>query len=333
MNDQATETREALRPNREIADQIPMVRGDTSGAALVPQNAGQAMEMAKMMCSGGAGVPKHLRAQPGVCLRIVMDAMQFGLNPFHLASDSYVINDQLAYGAKAIDAMVMLSGLIDGRLDVTYSGQGADLKCMVTGKMRGSKITHTKTARFGDITTKNSPLWKTDPQQQLGYYTKRAWCRLYAPDAIMGLLAKEDPQIIAGPPAEAATAPQSDRERVEQALGAKEVTDADYEVVNGENGETAEPDPPAEAQPTDPYADGVPLIDEQGVVENTRKKPMPWFGDLQTMLANAKDPQALIELNRGGAEHWCREDKRSENLWQQCREDAEQRSREPALGV
>lgn len=87
-----------------------------------------------------------------------------------------------------------------------------------------------------------------------------------------------------------------------------------------------------EASP-DPFADGVPLVDETGEVVKTLRKPMPWFGDLQTMMGKAQDPQALIELNQAGALHWCEQDGRSANLWQQCREDAEVRAREPALGV
>ena len=91
--------------------------------------------------------------------------------------------------------------------------------------------------------------------------------------------------------------------------------------------------PAPEDHETSPFADGVPLIDEVGEVVKTIKKPMPWFGDLQTMMGKAKDPQALIELNQAGALHWCEQDGRSANLWQQCKEDAEVRAREPALGV
>lgn len=40
---------------------------------------------------------------------------------------------------------------------------------------------------LGQITVKNSPLWKTDPDQQLAYYTGRSWARRYAPEMLLGI--------------------------------------------------------------------------------------------------------------------------------------------------
>ncbi len=188
------EQRGALVANRDIVDSIPFVQGEATGA-LVPQNMGQALELAKIMAGGSVGVPKHLRGQPAVCMRIITDALQFGLNPFHLADDSMVINDRLAYGAKSIHAMTLRSGLLNGRLEIDYKGEGQALVCTVSGFLHGSSKVRTKSVRLSQITVMNSPLWKTDPQQQLGYYTERAWCRLHAPDAVMGLVAREDPPI------------------------------------------------------------------------------------------------------------------------------------------
>lgn len=238
------EHRQALLANRDVVDNIPVVSGHTAGA-LVPQNMGQALELAKLMASGKVGVPKHMRNEPAVCLRVITDAMQFGLNPFHLASESFVINDQLAYGAKAVHAMAMRSGVIVGRLSVAYKGEGAALTCTVTGRCRDSATTHVKTCRLANITTKNSPLWKTDPQQQLGYYTERAWCRLFAPDAMMGLVAREDAPLnvtadavtINGEVVEADAVA-----RVETQLGMNGAADDATETVDPETGEILEPE-------------------------------------------------------------------------------------------
>ena len=45
---------------------------------------------------------------------------------------------------------------------------------------------------IGKIQPKNSPLWKTDPDQQLGYYTIRAWARRHRPDVLLGVYDREE---------------------------------------------------------------------------------------------------------------------------------------------
>ena len=252
------ETRGALVANREIVDQVPFVQGQTTGA-LVPQNMGQALELAKIMAGGNVGVPKHLRGQPAVCMRIITDALQFALNPFHLADDSYVINDRLSYGAKAIHAMTLRSGVLDGRLDVTYEGQGTNLICTVTGRLRGSTRVSIKTVRLSQITTMNSPLWKTDPQQQLGYYTERAWCRLHAPDAIMGLVAREDPMIDVTPEVVSINgdAPRGALAEVEAHLGVGDEPEDETESAQDGPGEEAAAEQDGHIETPAPAAKGV----------------------------------------------------------------------------
>ncbi|WP_208734721.1 recombinase RecT, partial [Corallococcus praedator] len=40
---------------------------------------------------------------------------------------------------------------------------------------------------ISQITIKNSPLWKTDPDQQLAYYSGRSWVRRYKPEMLLGI--------------------------------------------------------------------------------------------------------------------------------------------------
>ena len=246
------EDRRALVPNREIADKIPGVATGTA-TALVPQDAGQAMEFAKLMALGGVGIPKHLREKPGACLRIVSDAMTYGMSPFHLADDSYEINGRLSYGAKTIYAMTLRSGLIEGDLPMTFSGQGEDLTCTVTGRRKGGQQ-ETKAITLSQVKTRNSPLWKTDVQQQLGYYTRRAWCRLHAPDAIMGLVANTDDMIDRGEAEVINDEPPTDVDRVTAHLQAPEVKPVDAEYVEPEKPASEAPKPPEPPSPAEQKA-------------------------------------------------------------------------------
>ena len=42
------------------------------------------------------------------------------------------------------------------------------------------------------VTVKNSPLWKTNPKQQMGYLQARNWARLYAPGALLGVYTTDE---------------------------------------------------------------------------------------------------------------------------------------------
>src|SRR4029077_15110442 len=44
-----------------------------------------------------------------------------------------------------------------------------------------------KSPRIADIQPKNSPLWKSDPGQQLAYYCLRAFARRWCPETILGI--------------------------------------------------------------------------------------------------------------------------------------------------
>lgn len=177
--------------NREIADATPLAPV-TGAVAVQPENMGQVMEFAKMMATAKVGVPKHLRNEPGVCLRVVLQASRAGLDPYDLATESFVVQDILAYSAKAVHAIVLQSGRLQDRFQLTFTGEGEELTCRIKGHMKGASQPASEIYKLKDITTRNSPLWKTQPRQQLGYFAERAWCRLHAPDAMMGLKTPDD---------------------------------------------------------------------------------------------------------------------------------------------
>ena len=54
-------------------------------------NAGQAMEMAKLMALSNSGVRKHLRGNPGACLAIVVQAVEWGVSAYAVANKSYFV--------------------------------------------------------------------------------------------------------------------------------------------------------------------------------------------------------------------------------------------------
>lgn len=158
----------------------------------------QAMAFADVMSKGVATVPKHLRGKPSDCLAVVMQAMRWNMDPFAVAQKTMLVNDVLGYEAQLVIAAVQNSGAITGTFKYEWDGTGQDMKCRAGAVLRGdSAITWGPWLRNGDVTTRNSPLWKTNPAQQLGYRQAANWARLFAPGAILGVYTPDeiDPSI------------------------------------------------------------------------------------------------------------------------------------------
>jgi hypothetical protein len=166
-------------------------------AAFLPTSMGEAMEIAKLM-AGGNFVPKHLRGVPGDCLAVVMQAARWGMDPFAVGNKTYFVNDRMAYEAQLVNAVVNSSNVLAGRLKVEWFGEGNNLECEVTGFIKGDPDPKTRRVKINTITTRNSPLWKQDPEQQLAYFAQRAWARLHAPEVLLGVYTPDEIESIPG---------------------------------------------------------------------------------------------------------------------------------------
>lgn len=162
-------------------------------AAFLPRNMAEAMELAKIMAASRF-VPPHLRQQAGDCLAVVMFAQRVEADPFAVASKTYFVNDRMAFEAQLVMALVNTRAPLAGRLDISWTGEGNSLVCRVAGKLRGDEREKIVTQEIATITTKNSPLWKTSPRQQLGYLTARMWARLHCPEVLLGVYTPDEIQ-------------------------------------------------------------------------------------------------------------------------------------------
>jgi hypothetical protein len=168
------------------------IRVTVGGVAFRDVN--QVMEFAKMMAIGGITVRKHLRGNPGACLAIIIQALEWGFSAYAVANKSYSVNDQLSYEAQLIEAVILKRAPIKGRPKTEYTGEGVNRKLRVWAELKDEpgEIVEYTSPKFADIQPKNSPLWKNDPDQQLHYYSVRAWCRRHFPDVILGTYAMDE---------------------------------------------------------------------------------------------------------------------------------------------
>jgi hypothetical protein len=153
--------------------------------------------LAKLMASSKVTVPKHLQGSEGDCLAIIIQASNWGMNPFAVAQKTHLVNGVLGYEAQLVNAVVQTSGAIQGGFNYEYQGDGNNLSCRVGAVIKGqSEITWGEYLRSADVSTKNSPLWKTNPKQQLGYLQVKNWARLYCPAAILGVYTDDELQTV-----------------------------------------------------------------------------------------------------------------------------------------
>lgn len=174
------------------------ITSTASGSKIAPQNLGEVVKFAEVMSRADIAIPKHLRGNAGACMAVAMQALEWEMSPFAVASKSYQVNGTIAYEAQLIAAVVNTRSGIKGRLRYTYNGTGNDMTCSVSGTIDGEEYTYTSPP-IGGITPKNSPLWKTDPQQQLGYFSARSWARRYTPEVILGVYDREEAEQFRGP--------------------------------------------------------------------------------------------------------------------------------------
>lgn len=176
-----------------------------SNAVFNVQALGQLTAFAELMAKSAVTVPKHLAGKPADCMAIVMQAMQWGMNPYAVAQKTHLVNGVLGYEAQLVNAVISSSSAIVGRFHYEYGGDwekiagkkdGRDesgLSVRVGAVLRGeADITWGEDIYLADITTRNSSLWKTAPKQQIAYLAVKYWARLYCPEVILGVYSADE---------------------------------------------------------------------------------------------------------------------------------------------
>lgn len=269
------------------------------------ENMAQVFEIAKLMAISGPAVPKHLRGNPGACFSVALQATEWNMTSFTVANKTYVVNDRMGYESQLITALILTRAPIADYPEYTFTGEGPTLRCKVAIKMKNGRVLEYESPAVGAIKVKNSPLWVSDTEQQLCYYSMRAWARRHQPNVIMGIYTPEELQEL--PPEQTGpetakdvspslverirTAPKEgqqgfDRAGIDKALGAQDTAttievDGDGVITGIRIEEHAAASPVASAA-----ADGVTA---QTVPAATRKSRKKAHGETASDLLNRAD--------------------------------------------
>lgn len=178
---------------------------DTATAIFSPSGLRQLQQFAEVMAQSVQTLPKHLAGKPADCMAVAMQAAQWGMNPFAVAQKTHLVNGTLGYEAQLVNAVVTSSRAVQGRFKYEYGGDWdaymlhpdkqheAGLFIRVGAVIRGeTEVTWGEPVYLAPITTRNSPLWKTAPKQQIAYLAVKYWARLYCPEVILGVYSPDE---------------------------------------------------------------------------------------------------------------------------------------------
>lgn len=254
---QRTELTILEKLDRKVAGELSI---SATQGGMTFANMGEVLEFAKLMSVSQHAVPPHCRNQPGLCLGLAIQAIEWRMSPYAVASKSYVVNDRIGYESQLVHAVIEQRAPIKSRLRHEFSGEGNKRRCRVwaTPKNEDEPLEYTS-PEFGTITPKNSPLWKSKPDLQLYYNTSRDWARAYFPDVIMGVYAEDELDSMPG--SQAIDKPRGIAGLKQQLVGGPEDNPAD----------DRQQEKPDEAEGVDPPS--TDEVDQRGPEDDVNQAP------------------------------------------------------------
>ncbi len=192
----------------------------SAGSLLMDMQSMERMErIADLMASGKTTVPAHLRGSKGDCFAIVLQSMQWGMNPFAVAQKTHLVNGTLGYEAQLVAAVINSSGAVKDRFRFEFYGpwervigkftvkrgdkgeyrvpgwtfadeEGCGVRISAT--LKGESEPRVLDLLLAQARVRNSTQWADDPRQQLAYLAEKKWSRLYASDVILGVYTSDE---------------------------------------------------------------------------------------------------------------------------------------------
>jgi len=138
-------------------------------------------------------IPAHLQGSPSDCLRVVMQAAKWGMDPFAVADKTSVISGKLMYEGQLVAAVINTRANLSKRLSYTFSGTGAQRSLVVSGTLRGETEPLTIDLSYSQACAinKNGQMQK-NPDQQMCYIGARIWARRHMPELMLGVTSADE---------------------------------------------------------------------------------------------------------------------------------------------
>jgi hypothetical protein len=201
---------------------LALSNGTSAGALLMVGDSMDRLErIAEMMFTGRATIPQHLRQSKGDCFAVVLQSMQWGMNPFAVAQKTHISQSgALGYEAQLISAALSASGALKedpeyefigdwnkvlGKVEERKSEKGgkyyvpsytkqdeAGLGVICRATLKGESKPRELMVMLSQCYPRFSTQWATDPKQQICYVAVRKWGRLHKPGVLLGVYTPEE---------------------------------------------------------------------------------------------------------------------------------------------
>jgi hypothetical protein len=255
-------------PATQTEKNARLIVHDDSEAGIMMDSARfeQAQRVASTLAHA-ALTPKHLKGnspQESIanCFRVVNQAFRWGMDPFAVADETYVVQGRLGYQGKLIASVINTRSNLASRLRCEYDGEGDGRTVTVIGRFANEDFDRTITLSVGQAKTGNE-MWKKDPDQKLYYSAVAKWARRHCPEVILGVMTSEEVDKVV----EATTIPQS-------AVRSRLLTPSEFErtALELERGEVT----------IDAIVDSVPNLDPEQLTKLRGVQLMPPADVVQT---------------------------------------------------
>lgn len=225
-------------------------------------------------------LPQHLKGSPADCLRVVMQAARWQMDPFSVADKTSVISGKLMYEGQLVSAVVNSRGGLAKRLSYTFEGEGDKRVLTVAGTLKGEDEPRTITldVALAKRINKNGQM-NINPDQQMSYIGARIWARRHTPELMLGVYVPdeidpdEDPKNVT-PDAEGQQTPPPERPKVTRskrgaaaaleteaaAASAEPIIETTATTVVEKKPETAAPSPQQQSAPSAASAPAVAQV-------------------------------------------------------------------------
>lgn len=184
-----------------------------------PSSLDRLERIADLMASGKTTIPQHLRGSKGDCFAVVLQSMQWGMNPIAVAQKTHLVNGTLGYEGQLVAAVINTSKVVKDRFHFEWFGpwekvvgkfvikrsekgeyrqpgwtmadeEGCGIRVWAT--VKGETEPRSLDLLLAQARVRNSTQWADDPKQQLAYLAQKKWSRLYAPDVILGVYTPDE---------------------------------------------------------------------------------------------------------------------------------------------
>lgn len=182
----------ATRPTREVR----VVQDDGAQSYLFDTARFEHMQRIAQLMANATLTPKHLKGSTpqeslANCFRVANQAVRWGMDPFAIMDETYVVHGRLGYQGKLVMGVVNARAGLTGRLNFKFSGAGADRTIEVIGHFSNEDEPRTITLSVAQAKTDNE-MWKKNPDQKLVYSGSIMWARRHCPEITLGVLTEED---------------------------------------------------------------------------------------------------------------------------------------------